>query len=177
VNGSREHNNLPGDRGQGIGGDEERESRLRGRLSWRSFCFIDQTAERPAPEGCRLLRRIEIPRSGFFILGNPNSLSPKKKREHNDAWRQRQHDTKKDRLNCAHRRPPGFDSANQPSHPQRASLVFLVSIETRRNGVVDRAGVVLYKVFRQRGVQPEPAALPSVALKPQQHANRPAREH
>jgi hypothetical protein len=29
----------------------------------------------------------------------------------------------------------------------------------------------------QRGVQPEPAALPSVALKPQQHANRPARGH
>jgi hypothetical protein len=35
-------------------------------------------------------------------------------------------------LNCSHRRPPGFDSANQPSHLQRASWVFLVSIETRR---------------------------------------------
>jgi hypothetical protein len=58
------------------------------------------------------LRRIKISRPGFFILGNPNSLSPKKKREHNNAWRQRQHDTKNDRLNCSHRRPRAFDSAN-----------------------------------------------------------------
>lgn len=58
------------------------------------------------------LRRIKISRPGFFILGNPNSLSPKKKREHNNAWRQRQHDTKNDRLNCSHRSPRPFDSAN-----------------------------------------------------------------
>ena len=78
----------------------------------------------------RELRRIKISRSGFVFLGNPNSFSPKKKREHNYAWRQRQHDTKKDRLNCRHRSPRAFDSANQ--HAQRASWVFLVSIETRR---------------------------------------------
>jgi hypothetical protein len=30
-----------------------------------------------------LLRSIKISRSGFFILSNPNSLSPKKKRKHN----------------------------------------------------------------------------------------------
>jgi hypothetical protein len=58
------------------------------------------------------LRRIKISRPGFFILSNPNSLSPKKKREHDNAWRQRQHDTKNDRLNCSHRRPRPFDSAN-----------------------------------------------------------------
>jgi hypothetical protein len=58
------------------------------------------------------LRRIKISRPGFFILGNPNSLSPKKKREHDNAWRQRQHDTKNDRLNCSHRSPRPFDSAN-----------------------------------------------------------------
>jgi hypothetical protein len=58
------------------------------------------------------LRRIKISRPGFSILSNPNSLSPKKKREHNNAWRQRQHDTKTDRLNCSHRSPRAFDSAN-----------------------------------------------------------------
>ena len=129
MSGSREHNTSPGDRGQGIGG-EERESRPRAALVGGPFISIGQAAERSAPEGCRLPRRIKISQSGFFILGNPNSLSPKKKREHNCAWRQRQHDSKKDRLNCGHRRPPGF--ANQHSHPERASRVFLVSIETRR---------------------------------------------
>jgi hypothetical protein len=41
-----------------------------------------------------LLRSIKISRSGFFILSNPNSLSPKKKRKHNNACRQRRRDTK-----------------------------------------------------------------------------------
>jgi hypothetical protein len=60
----------------------------------------------------RDLRRIKISRPGFVILSNPYSLSPQKKREHNNAWRQRQHDTKNDRLNCSHRSPRPFDSAN-----------------------------------------------------------------
>ena len=38
-------------------------------------------------------------------------------------------------------------------------------------------GIVLYKAFRWRSIQPEPAAFPSVALMAQQHGNRPAREH
>lgn len=58
------------------------------------------------------LRRIKISRSGLFILTKPDSLSPKKKREHHHAWRQRQHDPKKDCLNRSHRRPHAFDSAN-----------------------------------------------------------------
>src|SRR6267378_334522 len=38
-------------------------------------------------------------------------------------------------------------------------------------------GIALYKAFRQRSSQPEPAAFPSVALMAQRHGNRPAREH
>jgi hypothetical protein len=38
-------------------------------------------------------------------------------------------------------------------------------------------GIVLYKAFRWRSIQPEPAAFPSVALMAQQHGNRSAREH
>ena len=64
------------------------------------------------------LRRIKISRSGLFILTKPDSLSPKKKREHHHAWRQRQHDPKKDCLNRSHRRPHAFDSANLPLERQ-----------------------------------------------------------
>ncbi len=39
-------------------------------------------------------------------LSNSNPLSPKKKREQDYAWRQRQHHPKKDCLNRGHRRPP-----------------------------------------------------------------------
>jgi hypothetical protein len=59
-----------------------------------------------------ILLRIKISRSGSFVVSDPNSLSPKKKRKHNNAWRQRQHDSKKDCLNCSHRRPHAFDPAN-----------------------------------------------------------------
>ena len=37
--------------------------------------------------------------------------------------------------------------------------------------------IALYKAFRWRSSQPEPAAFPSVALMAQRHGNRPAREH
>ena len=38
-------------------------------------------------------------------------------------------------------------------------------------------GIVLYRAFHQRSIQPEQAAFPSVALMAQQRGNRPAREH
>ncbi|HYS91399.1 MAG TPA: hypothetical protein VEN78_41385 [Bradyrhizobium sp.] len=38
-------------------------------------------------------------------------------------------------------------------------------------------GIVLCRAFHQRGIQPEQAAFPSVALMAQQRGNRPAREH
>jgi hypothetical protein len=118
------------------------------------------------------LRRIKISRPGFFILSNPNSLSPKKKREHNNAWRQRQHDTKNDRLNCSHRSPRSFDSANLLLARSACIVGFLHVnrnarppglVRSRSNAAVSvwNAGLVFLVSHRPIAIETLPGSMPS----------------